>query len=86
MAKEITTWREPVKRGKRTFDDKEFADSLADQFARRKTLTPRQVAALKKMLITYREQIRDFATRAEKLGLPSAQAGAKRRKGSMPRR
>ena len=86
MAEEITSWREPVKRGKRTFDDKEFADSLAGQFARRKTLTPRQVAALKKMLISYREQIRDFASRAERLGLSSAQAGAKRRKGGRPRR
>ena len=86
MADEITAWREPVKRGKRTFDDHEFADSLKGQFARRKTLTPRQVAALKKMILSYREQIKDFAARAEKLGLSAAPAGAKRRKGGKPRR
>ena len=86
MADEITAWREPVKRGKRTFDDKEFAGSLKTQFARRKTLTSRQVAALKKMLVSYREQIRDFAARAEKLGLSETPTGAKRRKGGASRR
>ena len=86
MADEITAWREPVKRGKRTFDDKEFAESLKTQFARRKTLTSRQVAALKKMLVSYREQIRDFAARAEKLGLSETPTGARRRKGGASRR
>ena len=51
MLGEIKTWKEPVKRGKRTFDDKEFADSLIGQFSKRKSLTPRQVAAMKKMLL-----------------------------------
>ena len=85
MMGEIKTWREPVKRGKRTFDDKEFADSLSGQFARRKTLTPRQVAAMRKLLLSYREQIRDYAARAEKLGLPLS-APEKKRKGGKPRR
>ena len=86
MAKEITSWREPVKRGKRVFDDREFADSLTNQFSRRKTLTPRQVAALKKMLLSYREQIQNFAARAERLGLSAASTGAKRRMGGKSRR
>ena len=86
MLGEITAWREPVKRGRRMFDDKEFADSLAGQFSRRKTLTPRQVAALKKMILSYREQIKDFAARAERLGLTAAAAGAKRRTGGKSRR
>ena len=86
MLVEIKAWREPVKRGKRTFDDKEFADSLTNQFSRRKTLTPRQVAALKKMLLSYHEQIQDFAARAERLGLSAASAGAKRRMGGTSRR
>ena len=46
MMGEIKTWREPVKRGRNVFDDKKFAESLAAQFARRKVLTPRQVAAM----------------------------------------
>ena len=86
MLGEIKTWREPVKRGKRTFDDKEFADSLTSQFSRRKTLTPRQVAAMRKMIVSYREQIQDFAARAERLGLSAASAGAKRRTGEKSRR
>ena len=85
MMGEIKTWRDPVKRGKRTFDDKEFADSLSGQFVRRKTLTPRQVAAMRKLLLSYREQIRDYAARAEKLGLPLS-APEKKRKGGKPRR
>ena len=85
MMGEIKTWREPVKRGKRTFDDKEFADSLSGQFARRKTLTPRQVAAMRKLLLSYREQIPDYAARAEKLGLPLS-APEKKRKGGKSRR
>jgi hypothetical protein len=85
MMNEIKTWREPVKRGKRTFDDKEFADSLAGQFARRRSLTPRQVAAMKKLLLSYREQIKDYALRAEKLGLPLS-TPEKRRKGGKSRR
>jgi hypothetical protein len=85
MLGEIKTWREPVKRGKRTFDDKEFADSLSGQYARRKSLTPRQVAAMKKLLLSYREQIQDYANRAEKLGLPLT-VPEKGRKGGKSRR
>jgi hypothetical protein len=73
-----------VKRGKRVFDDKEFADSLAGQFSRKKVLTPRQIAAMKKLLLSYREQIQDYASRAEKLGLPLS-APEKRTKRSKPR-
>ena len=69
MLGEIKDWREPVKRGKRTFDDKEFAASLASQYQKRKMLSPRQVAAMKRMLASYRGQISDFAARAERLGI-----------------
>ena len=85
MMGEIKTWKDPVKRGKRTFDDKEFADSLAGQFAQKKSLSPRQVAAMKKLLLSYREQIQDYAARAEKIGLPLT-APAKTRKGGKARR
>ena len=87
MLKDIKTWREPTKRGRRTFDDKEFADSLAKQFSVRKMLTPRQVMAMKKLLASYREQIPDFASRAAKLGISiAASTGARRGKGGKPRR
>ena len=86
MLEEIGTWREPTKRGKRVFDDREFADSLKGQFARRKTPTPRQVAALRKMLVSYREQIPNFDERAKTLGFTATSGGAKRRTGGRSRR
>lgn len=66
---QITTWREATVRGKRTFDDKIFFDSLAGQFGENKWLSPRQRAALKKMLFRYKEQIPDFDAIVERLGL-----------------
>jgi hypothetical protein len=81
MLGEIGQWREPVKRGKRVFDDREFAESLKAQFARRKTLTARQVSALKKMLLSYREGIADFAERAAKAGISVPSGGAKKKGG-----
>jgi DNA topoisomerase-1 len=49
----VTTWAEPVKKGKRIYDDKEFFASLNEQYSKRKTLTTRQVFALKKMVAKY---------------------------------
>ena len=86
MIAEIGTWREPVKRGKRVFDDKEFADSLKSQFKRRKSLTPRQVTALKKLLASYHEQIADFENRAKEFGISVSTEGTRRRKGGGSRR
>lgn len=53
----ITQWKEPVKRGKRVFDDKEFAQSVTDQFRRNGALSVRQRAAIAKMLGRYKDQI-----------------------------
>jgi len=74
----VTTWRPPVKRGRSTFDDKAFFDSLSQQFQRRGALSPRQRAALGKMLFKYKTQIPDFDAVVQKLGLqkPKEQASA----------
>ena len=53
----VQTWREPVQRGRRTWDDKEFFVSLSRQFGQRKQLSPRQLSALKKMIKKYAEQL-----------------------------
>ncbi len=45
----IVQWDEPKQKGKRTFDDKVFFESLSTQFAQRGRLSPRQVGALKRM-------------------------------------
>jgi len=47
------SWNEPVKKGKRVFDDKAFYLSLKDQFKRKNSLSFKQVAALKKLISKY---------------------------------
>ena len=69
MADSIAEWKEPAHRGRRTYDDHGFVKSLQDQYARRSSLSPRQVAALRRILVNYRAQITDFEANAERLGL-----------------
>ena len=57
----VKEWREPVQRGRRTWDDKVFFDSLARQYAQNKRLSPRQAAALKKMIKKYADQLPEEA-------------------------
>ena len=86
MLGEIKEWRDPVKRGKRVFDDREFAESLSGQYTARKTLTPRQIAAMKKLIASYSGQIADFAVRAERLGIQAKSAGKRSGKGGVRQR
>ena len=65
----VQTWSEPVKRGKREFNDKTFFESLAKQFEQRHALSDRQRAALKKMVRRYREQIPAYAAAEARFGL-----------------
>ena len=65
----VTEWRPPAKRGKKTYDDKEFVRSLSDQYARRRSLSSRQVAALKRIVAAYRDRIPDYAKKTAALGL-----------------
>ena len=69
MMDAITEWRPAAKRGKRVYDDQEFVKSLKDQFARRHSLSPRQLVALKRVAMLYRDKIPDFAAQAKALGL-----------------
>ena len=66
---EITEWNEPVKKGRFTYDDKAFAESLKTQFAEKGALSDRQVAAAKKTLGKYKDQISDYETKSKELGL-----------------
>jgi DNA topoisomerase-1 len=54
---EVKTWKDPVKRGRMVFDDKKFFESLSQHYSRRKSLSPKQKAALFKMVKRYRSQI-----------------------------
>ena len=69
MLRHVTAWQEPVTRGKRTFDDHVFFTSLEEQYGRKKSLSPRQRYALKRMAFRYKDQIPEFEKWAEKLGL-----------------
>ena len=72
----VTEWRPPAKKGKKVYDDQEFVKSLADQFTRRHSLSPRQVAALKRVLNVYKDKIPDYAAKAAELGIETGD-GAK---------
>ena len=66
----IQNWDTPRRRGKRVYDDREFTDSLRQQFGQRQCLSSRQLDALRRMLSRYRGQIPDYEKRADALGLP----------------
>ncbi len=72
MMESVKEWRPATKRGKRVYDDQEFVKSLKDQYARRHSLSPRQLVALKRVVTLYRQQIPDFAERAKELGLKNS--------------
>ena len=69
LMESVREWREPAKRGKKVYDDKVFVQSLNEQFGRRKSLSPRQVMALRRVAYAYRAQIPDYAAKTEELGL-----------------
>ncbi len=69
MLEHVTEFNEPTTKGKKTWDDAEFADSLKSQFKSRKNLSPRQRYALKSMLARYHDQIPDYMEKREALGL-----------------
>lgn len=71
---QVGEWAEPVKRGKRVFDDKEFIDSLSSQFKGKGTLSERQVAALKRTVAKYATQIPNYAALQETYELPAPRA------------
>lgn len=65
----VTEWREPSKKGKKVYDDKGFVESLAEQYDRRHSLSSRQIMALKRVAVAYRDKIPDFEAKARELGI-----------------
>ncbi|MBQ4315212.1 MAG: hypothetical protein IJC21_07215 [Lentisphaeria bacterium] len=49
----VEKWEEPVKRGKFSFDDKKFFQSVKKQFDDGRTLSPKQISALDKLATKY---------------------------------
>ncbi len=65
----VKDWKEPARRGRRVYNDAEFVASLRDQYARRSSLSPRQVLALRRVCVNYKDQIPTFEEVADRLGL-----------------
>ena len=76
LLEQVKEWRPAAKKGKKVYDDQEFVKSLSDQFARRHSLSPRQTAALKRVLKVYKGQIKDYASQAAQLGLETDDGAA----------
>ena len=49
----VTNWAEPVKRGRRVYDDREFVQSIRKQLGQGRTLSPKQIAAMEKLAAKY---------------------------------
>ena len=67
----VKTWKDPVTRGKRVFDDEKFYESLSQHYEAKGFLSVRQKAALGKMVARYRESIPDFERIARECGISS---------------
>ena len=66
--KAVAKWRDKVQRGKRVYDDREFVESLAAQYASKGSLSEKQCAALRRLAKAYREQLPHYGEIAEKHG------------------
>ena len=65
----VQEWRPASTRKGRTWDDREFLNSLKTQFAQRKQLSFKQVNALKRLAVSYAAQIPGYAEAMPKYGL-----------------
>ena len=60
LMENITTWKEPVKVGRRTYDDSKFFESLKKQFEKDSGLTEKQWGAMLNIALTYKDQVIGF--------------------------
>jgi hypothetical protein len=78
IAKGIQTWAPATKRGKRTYSDKAFMESIEKQLEEGKGISERQVGALKKLICRYREQLPGLQAAAGELALTEELEAANR--------
>jgi DNA topoisomerase-1 len=72
LLKEVT-FAEPRKVGKRTYDDEAFTESLRQQVETGKRLSVNQIRYLDKLVLKYSDQIADFDSMKEELGVEQSQ-------------
>jgi hypothetical protein len=79
----VSEWRPVVKKGRKVYDDRSFVKSLAEQYSRRRSLSPRQAMALRRIVATYRDSIPGFTEAAQRLGIeiPATPRGKKAKAG-----
>lgn len=65
----ITEWREPVKKGKRVYDDKSFYESLSKHYSSKKFLSERQQKALRGIVERYAASIPNYKELVDSMGL-----------------
>ncbi len=65
----VSEWRPATTRGKRTYDDKSFFESLRNHYQTKKFLSIRQRKALRAMVERYGSTIPGYADLADRLGL-----------------
>ncbi len=65
----ITEWREPVKKGKRVYDDKSFYESLSKHYSSKKFLSERQQKALRSIVERYAASIPNYGELVDTMGL-----------------
>ena len=77
-AKDVQTWAAPTKRGKKTYSDKAFMESIEKQLGEGKAISERQSDALKKMICRYKDQLPGLEAAAADLGLTAELEAANR--------
>jgi len=60
LMESVSTWEEPVKSGRRTYDDAKFFQSIKEQFIKGSSLTEKQWNALLHMALKYKKQLPEF--------------------------
>lgn len=74
----VQEWRPATSRKGRTWDDREFLQSLKTQYEQRRQLSFKQVSALKRMAVAYASQIPGYAAAMQAHGLPEPRPAKKK--------
>ena len=74
MVGEIKEWAPPVSKGRFRFDDRKFAESVMTQYRQKGQVSPKQFAALQKMVSKYKSQIANFDERFQVIAAAEREA------------
>ena len=69
MLEEVKDWAQPSSKGHFKFDDKKFAESVIEQYHQKGQVSPKQLAALQKLVSKYKSQISNCEERMAALNI-----------------